>query len=108
MNNYCISLERWEKLSLAEQMANIGADVARAIRAQDINDQQRMENAVGRALQQFDLTVLAQKSSPARLKELLRCREVFCDHIYGDNYKKNSQSLDKYFLEFNFLARKNA
>ncbi len=103
-----ISLERWKKLSFAEQMANIGADVARAIRAQEMGDKHRMDNAIIRTMQQFDLSIKAHEGSPAKLNELFHSRGLFCDLISENSINKNdAKSLDKYFLEFNFLARKN-
>ncbi len=47
---------RWHTLSLLEQLANVGIDVARATRWHG-KDQQRCEQAFDRALELLDLTI---------------------------------------------------
>ncbi|MBS3909366.1 MAG: hypothetical protein KGZ93_07030 [Actinobacteria bacterium] len=94
----------WRKLSLAEQLGNIGSEVNRAFRFQN-KDQQLLENAFDRALELFDLTI----SDPRwrhRLKEITRAREVFCDAILGGNkYNSSPEDLNRYFYYFALAAR---
>lgn len=89
---------RWFELSLIEQLANIGSEINRIIKAK--NDQKKFDSSVTRALELFDLTIqdIRWKS---RLKEILRVREVFCDIIYGDNqYQTSLKDLNRYFFNF--------
>ncbi len=94
----------WQKLSLVEQLANIGSEVYRAKRWQGENEQY-FNNAVDRALELFDLTI-ADPRWKKRLKEICRVREIFCDIIFGDNqYNTTLEDLDKYFYHYAVAAR---
>ena len=95
----------WSKLSLAEQLANIGSEVSRARNWQG-RDENIFWGAVERTLELFDLTLLDVRWK-GRLREITRVREVFCDAVTGGKeYKSNLQDLDRYFLHFAFLSRK--
>lgn len=97
---------RWQTLSLAAQLGNVGSEVSRALRARERGDRARQEAAFERALELLDLTI----GSPAlhgRRRELCRVREVLCDFLVGDNeYGSTARSLDAYFLAFAVLARR--
>ena len=95
---------RWYKLSLMEQLGNIGGEVLRVWRAQN-KDQKLFEQAEERALELFDLT-LSDPRWKGRRGEIARAREVFCDAIYGGQlYKSSLSDLTKYFDHFAFAAR---
>lgn len=97
----------WQKLSLMEQMGNIGSEVSRARRAEG-KDENLFRGATERALELFDLT-LSDPRWLGRLREIARAREVFCDAIEGGKeYKSTLPSMDKYFLQFALAARANA
>jgi hypothetical protein len=99
---------RWGTLTLAEQLANAGADVGRAIRAKQEGDQQRFLAALDRALELLDLTMADPRWRGHRLREIARAREVVCDFLVGDNvYGSTAQSLDAYFLAFALAARRH-
>lgn len=96
---------RWYKLSLFDQLGNIGSEVSRAYQAQD-KDQRRFLSAVDRALELFDLT-LSDPRWRGRLKEIGRSREVFCDAIYGGKeYGSSLADLTRYFDHFAIAARR--
>lgn len=95
---------RWKKLSLIEQMANIGSEVYRTIKWRDKN-KKFFISAFERALELFDLTLMDKKNRK-RLKEVARAREVFCDYIVGDNlYGFTDKAWEKYFYHFNYASR---
>ncbi len=97
--------KKWFKLSLSEQMANIGSEVGRAIRWHNKGEKEHKEKALERALELFDL-MLSDKRWKNRAKEIARMREVICDFFYGDNeYHSNLSSIDNYFLHFALVAR---
>ena len=97
---------RWQKLSLAEQLGNIGSEVSRAVLWKG-KDEELFENAVLRALELFDLT-LEDSRWRAGLREIARARELFCDAIYGNGeYNTTLEDLDRYFFHFAYLARRN-
>lgn len=98
-----ISEERWHKMSLCEQLGNIGSEVGRATKWQE-KDKNSFWGAVSRALELFDLT---QKDSrwSYRRKELDRAREVFADAVLGGKeYGSNLKDLEKYFMPFAMQA----
>ncbi|MBI2446527.1 MAG: hypothetical protein HYV51_01760 [Parcubacteria group bacterium] len=97
--------KKWFQLSLSEQMANIGSEVARAIRWHNSGEEEHKEKALERALELFDLT-LSDKRWKNRAKEIARMREVICDFFYGGNeYLSSLSSIDNYFLHFALAAR---
>lgn len=98
---------KWFKMSLAEQMANIGSEVERSIFWYKKGEKEYWQNAFNRTLELIDLTV-SDVRHKHRLKEILRTREVLCDLFYGENiYHISYPELQKYFLEFGILARRN-
>lgn len=100
-----LALGGWQKLSLAEQLGNIGSEVGRAHKWFD-KDKQFYDNAVRRALELFDLT-LADLRWLGRLREIGRLREVFCDAITGgQKYKSTLGDLERYFFHFAFLSQR--
>ena len=94
--------ERWNELSFAEQMLNIGSEVSRALKWMNKNEK-RSESAFFRALELIHFTVKSLYSNGYghRIKELGRAKEVLYDYLYGGNkYKSTSQSLMKYYNDF--------
>lgn len=70
---------RWHTLSLMEQLANVGSDVARAARWYG-KDPQRCEQAFDRAVELLDLTI-ADERWKGRRKELTRARTALRCHV---------------------------
>ena len=98
-----LAAEGWFKLSLFEQLGNIGSEVSRSIKGRGAHA--RYWGAVSRALDLFYLTV-ADPRWKGRRKEILRVRELFCAAVLGsDEYKTSLEDLDKYFHYFALLAR---
>ena len=94
-----VSKERWQTLTLAEQLGNIGSEVGRAAKWQD-KDESSFWGAASRAMELFDLTQSDQRWSRQR-RELDRAREVFADAVLGGSeYKSNLRDLEKYFMLF--------
>ncbi len=95
----------WAKFSLAEQMANIGSEVSRALKAKD--NPTRYWGAIARALDLFYLTIDDPRWQ-GRLREILRVRELFAAAALESNeYQTSLQDLDRYFDYFARLARPN-
>lgn len=96
---------RWRTFSLAEQLANIGSEVGRALNWQS-RDGAISRNAAERALELLDLTI-GDPRWRTRLKELTRTREIFCDLLFGRNeYGGSPEALERYFTQFAVLARR--
>ena len=95
----------WSKLSLAEQLANVGSEVGRMIRWRD-RDSRLMNGAFERALELLDLT-LDDPRWRNRLFEITRARELLCAAVLdgGREYRTSLEDLDRYFLAFAVAAR---
>ena len=97
--------ERWQKLSLAEQMGNLGSEVSRLLYFEKIDDRENKKKAVERSLELLDLTI-ADSRWQFRLKEFLRLREVIADFFNnGRIFDISAESLNDYFLPFALKAR---
>jgi len=99
---------RWAALSLAEQFANVGSEVDRAITAWEARRTDRFDGALTRALELFDLTARDDRWRGHRRREILRAREEFCRLFFDDVAAGASRTLRKYFLHFALLARRSA
>ena len=97
---------RWKKMSLSEQMANIGSEVSRALNWRKKGNPEYSQKAAVRALELLDLSLDCAESFP-RLRELARLRETVVDFFFGSNEFSSSEDLwRKYFDHFNYAARK--
>jgi len=98
-----ISEEKWHKLSLIEQLGNIGSEVGRAAKWQG-KDENSFWGAVSRAMELFSLTQNDLRWSRQR-KEIDRAREVFADAVLGGReYRSDLRNLEKYFMPFAIRA----
>ncbi|MEO5903589.1 MAG: DUF5674 family protein [Gemmatimonadaceae bacterium] len=96
----------WSEMTLAEQLANVGSEVDRAIRASRSGRAARFENALDRALELFDLTAADDRWRGPRRREVLRAREEFCRLFFdADVHPDSASGLSRYFLQFATLAR---
>ncbi|MDD3480852.1 MAG: hypothetical protein PHW75_01320 [Patescibacteria group bacterium] len=97
----------WHKLSLYEQMGNIGTEVGRVLRAKKRNEDNTLRMATDRALELFDLTISDERRKK-QLKEITRAREVFLDALSNEPiYNSNLTEIDDYFMKFAIAARLN-
>lgn len=99
-----LSAGKWQGLSFAEQMANVGSEVERAIKWKNKNKPEHSQLSFFRSLELMDFTI-ADKKNINRLGELCRTREVLVDYFFADNQYKSSDILwQKYFRAFNWMA----
>ena len=99
-----LSEGEWRKLSLLEQLGNIGSEISRALRWQG-KDEELFNGAVERALELFDLT-LDDPRWRKRMREIARVREVFCDTVFGKKeYQSSLEDLLRYFDQFAYAVR---
>jgi len=97
--------DRWFKMTLAEQLGNIGSEVGRAAKWQN-RDDKSFWGAVERALALFDLTQMDKRWGNRR-REIDRAREVFSDAVLGGKeYKSFLLELEPYFMQFALVAMK--
>jgi len=96
---------RWHEFSLYEQMANIGAEVGRAIRWRKKKNNEQSKHAFYRALELLDFSIDDGKNRGS-LQEICRVREILVDYFDGKNiYNSSDDGWDKYFRFFNLIAR---
>lgn len=104
MQHRNLAAGRWQTLTLAEQLGNIGSEVGRAVHARD---SVQRTSAGYRALELFDLT-LADRRWYHRGSEVGRAREVVGDFLFGGNtYHSTAASLENYFMQFALVARRD-
>ena len=99
-------VDRWFGLSLAEQLGNVGSEVSRALSWRSRNPA-IAQGALERALELIDLTLEdpRHRSSPPRLREICRAREVLLDYVIGPNrYGSTEVTLRRYFDAFAVAA----
>jgi len=106
---YAVDRKRWSKMSIFEQMGNIASEVGRSFSAKRRGDDAGCAQAVGRAIDLFDATVsslLAKRS--IKVKEVLRAKEVYLSAIFDETGPSgDSQSLERYFMQYAVAARLN-
>lgn len=96
----------WQRFSLVEQLANVGSEVDRAIRAHESGATARFDNALSRALDLFDQTASDARWSGPQRREVLRAREEFCRLFFDPTVSPDSSAgLRRYFLAFAVAAR---
>lgn len=97
--------DRWFKFSTSEQLANVGCDIARAIRYRK-EDLELGLTFFQASLELLDLTITDPRlKGRGALKELLRVREAWIDYfIYNNDYKTDEKFWNDYFLDFNYMA----
>lgn len=98
---------KWQRMSLSEQLANIGTEVGRAAKWQG-EDEDKFKGAVARASELFDLTLEDQRWK-GRLFEIARVKELFYDSVSGRNeYRTDLKDLENYFYPFmSLVARRH-
>lgn len=97
--------EKWQKMDILSQLANIGSEVSRLIYWRKNADQKECEAAFWRVLDLLDLSIDCV-AGIKRAGEILRLREVLCDYfLETKNYRVSPQILEAYFLPFALLAR---
>ena len=97
---------RWFTFSIAEQLANVGSEYERALRAKGQGDRERFQHALARMLELMDLTIADPRWHNHRLRELCRVRGIACEQLCSENPELWArQDLKDYFLRFGILAR---
>ena len=99
--------QRWHTYTLMEQLAHVGSEVERTIRAFEAGRKDRFELALARALELFDFTAADERWRGTRCREILRAREEFCRLFFDDAVPHDSAAgLRRYFLMFAVAARR--
>jgi len=99
-----ITSGRWNELSFAERMGNIGSEISRVRSADERRDIERRDNAIARALELVDVTIAQQTG--ARKRELEQMRDALCAIRGNADGAVSARSLERYCMPFALLARK--
>jgi len=109
MSGVRMDREKWAKLTICEQLGNIGSEVGRAINYKRNGDDDRMEGAINRALDLFLATIevlIKEKTYIHRAKEVIRMRDEFMSLFYHDHFdEKEAHKIECYFMNFAYIAR---
>lgn len=96
---------RWQTMTLAEQMGNIGSEVSRARSWEKRGDSSQRERAFERLLELFDLTLSDPRWRGPKRREIARAREALCDTFFGGSLGGTLESWQPYFDTFALYAR---
>ena len=96
----------WITRPITYQMGNIGSEVSRALKWTKKGNRARADKAIDRALELFDFTIEANAKNHARLTEILKAREEFCDYFFGGNCQQTDPArVQKYYDGFVMMER---
>jgi hypothetical protein len=92
---------KWGRITLAEQLANIGSEIERVSHWQRAKDVQQKGLALKRALELIRLTLSDQRWPSHRRKEIVVLRNVVRDTFIGKNRTHTRpKTLEAYFMPF--------
>ncbi|TSA23563.1 MAG: hypothetical protein D4R67_13465 [Bacteroidetes bacterium] len=97
---YAINRDRWNQLTILEQLGNIGSEVGRTLKLKQRGED--FEPALIRALDLFSATtelLISQRSH--RTKEVMRARDQFLQALFV----KEDPSIETYFVQIAIAAR---
>ncbi len=99
--------DRWQKMSIFEQMGNISSEISRAEGWEKKGDAEARNNALARALELINFT-LDDRKNQGRLKEAARLQEIVADKYAASSvYQISLRELSDYLLPFAIKAREN-
>lgn len=106
MQHSALENGRWAEMPLSQQMANIGSETSRALKALEAGKESRAKGAFARAQELIDLTIKYGRVDNPSLRgalweELCRFRELFCAAFISRNIPE-LVSLNKYLDHFAF------
>lgn len=107
MKHQKLAAGSWDKMSLIEQLANVGSEVERAISWKEKGNEKYSKKAFERMLELLALTKNSCKDE-ARLVEVSRVYELLVDYFLGENIFGSTDELwRKYFNSYAYLAAIN-
>ena len=109
MQHRSLEKGRWAELSFPQQMANIGSETSRVLKALEAGKESRAESAFARFQELMDLTIrYGRAGQPASARsamweELCRFRELFCAAFLSRDLA-DLASLNKYLDRFALMV----
>lgn len=93
--------KKWKEYPITYQMGNIGSEVSRSLKWTESGNKARAAMAIDRAIELFDFTIVANVNYHARLTEILKAREEFCDYFFGGNsWRTDPEMMQRYYDGF--------
>jgi len=97
--------EKWQNLTIFEQLGNIASEISRAIVWEKKMDDKTKKNSLARALELINLT-LANKNLKNGLKEITRLQELVADNYAGEKtYDVSLEDLYNCLLPFAVISK---
>ncbi len=98
---------RWFEFSFADQMANVGSEFSRSLRAFKAGNVLRFDAACNRFLELLTLTLSDPKRTPSQLREVCRLKEHSLSYFFDAEHfpLSEAEGLDRYFVYFSVLSR---
>ncbi len=103
-----VDKDKWYQMHTAEQLANIGSEVFRAMKWKKL-DKEIANSAYLRAMDLFYISIeyAIDKKMLGYLQELCRLKEFWLDFYKGDNqYNSDEQFFNNYFYDMTIYANK--
>lgn len=98
--------ENWSQHDITYQMGNIGSEVSRSLKWTEKNNMARAAKAIDRALELFEFTINSNIHNHARLTEILKARDEFCDYFFNHNsYHTDPVRMQKYYDGFTMIEQ---
>ncbi|MFA6042271.1 MAG: hypothetical protein WCV85_02940 [Patescibacteria group bacterium] len=95
---------RWQNMTLAEQLGNVGSEYSRARKWKEQGNEQFFGKAFSRLLELLDLTITDNRWHGPRRRELTRVRSGVCEELLGR--EAAGMSFNKYFDVMAVAARR--
>ena len=95
---------KWQRMPLAEQLANVGSEVERTISWKERGNLDYSRQAFDRSLELLSLTKDSVKDG-SKLREVSRVYELLVDYFAGENkFKSSDQIWRNYFNSYTYLT----
>lgn len=90
---------RWNKMSISEQILNIGGEVQRAVDRKERHEMDLAKSYLNKALDWIDLTKNDPKNKN-RIEEISIVEDELNDYFSVNKYKNNKNSIMSYWNSF--------
>ena len=90
---------RWNKMSISEQILNIGGEVQRAVDRKERHEMDLAKSYLNKALDWIELTKNDPKNKN-RIEEISIVEDELKDYFSANKYKNNKNSIMSYWNSF--------
>ena len=90
---------RWNKMSISEQILNIGGEIQRAVDRKEKNEDSLAKQYLSKALEWIELTKKDPKNT-GRIAEINIVEDEVRDYFEKNKYRNNKNSIMSYWNSF--------